>query len=204
MNAEGRRAVTGIAEHDDAKEPEMIHLDLSLARRAVPALAALLGLGLLFGLRAAPASARTPIAPVPGAWCGITDTGGSVRFNISSDGRYVAGIAIATSRGSLVAGEGYRENPTQQIKDSKFILRRDRLEYVCDRRNRSREPIRPEPCRRPPCPPPGCDERRVNELMIRGTFTAPESARGSFTWVPDRQRVVGSYTAWPIDVAPCP
>lgn len=168
------------------------------------AFAVVLGLGVALGLHADPAAARTPVTPVAGGWCGITDTGGFVRFNISSDSRYVSGIYIATERGSLVGGEGYDENPSQQIKDSKFIYRRDRTEYICDRRSSSRRPIRPEPCRRPPCPPPGCTERSTNELMVRATFTAPESARGSFTWAPDRTRTVGSYTAWPSDVAPCP
>jgi len=166
--------------------------------------AGLLGCGIALGLGTPSAAARTPITPVAGGWCGITDTGGSVRFTISSDGRFVSGIAIATSRGSLVGGEGFGENPGQQIKDSKFIYRRDRTEFICDRRSNPRQPVRPAPCRRPPCAPAGCTERSVNELMVRGTFTAPESARGSFTWAPDRQRIVGSYTAWPVDVAPCP
>lgn len=174
---------------------------------AIAALTAAAAAGLAFGLLRQDAAEAAPsaygVTPVPGQWCGLSRDGGRVRFEVTPDSRYITGIFADTSLGALVGGEGYNENPTQQIKGGKVIFRRDRVYYDCDDRRRGRD--RPQPCRRPPCPPPGCTERRNNEIMFRVTFTDPESARGTFTWTPqERRRASGSYTAWPADVAPCP
>lgn len=162
------------------------------------------GFGLWSDGAAEAAPASYGVKPVPGQWCGLSRDGGRVRFQVTPDSRYITGIYADTSLGALVGGEGYNENPSQQIKGGKVIFRRDRTYWDCEERGRRGDP-RPAPCRRPPCPPPGCRERRSNELMFRVTFTDPESARGTFTWTPqERKRASGSYTAWPADVAPCP
>lgn len=178
----------------------------------------------IFAARHSGASAlgRGDVVPVSGAWCGLTADGGTVRFNVTTGGKFVGNIHIASVMGSLSGSEGIAL-PQAQIAESMFIFRRDREEQDCSGRSgRGRGPIigpicrqapcnpprrPPTPCRRAPCPsrtPEGCTSTTINEIMVRGTFTSPESARGNYTWQPERRRIVGSYVAWPQAIAPCP
>jgi len=160
--------------------------------------------------------------PVPRGtqWCGLAYGGGSVRMEISTDGRFVNRIEIRTTKGSLGSGEVGSQNRAQ-IADGKFIFRSDREEKECRRVRETpggrstRVPCRPR-CRTPGCRGTEvCTTDRVNEMTIRGTFTSPESVRGTFTALKpyfysgrarrtDRARISGTYVAWPVDVAPCP
>lgn len=187
------------------------------------ALAALCALGIALTRNGEVAAVGRPeVVPVSGAWCGMTDTGGSVRFSVLPGGRFVGDIHIATDRGSLSGTEGIAM-PQTQVAESKFIFRRDREELDCSGRSgRGSGPIRGPICRQAPCnpprgpnppcrsapcptpPPEGCSSTTINEILVRGTFTSPESARGTFTFQPDRRRIVGSYVAWPQAIAPCP
>lgn len=171
-------------------------------------------IGLLAALAAASlavsaghASAARPPAPVPigGSWCGVTDSGGSVHFDVTADGRYVGGLTVREANSGISGSEGI-VNPTTGIADGMFIFRRDRDEYHCQNRGRPQDPPRPSNpprCFRPPCPPANCDVIRVNEIMIRGTFDASDAAHGTFTFLNGNRRETGRYNAWPSSVAPC-
>ncbi len=193
-------------------------------RGSILVIAALMSaLGIVLSRRTdAVALGRAEVVPVSGAWCGLTDEGGTVRFSVLPGGKFVGDIHIASLMGSLSGSEGIAM-PQTQVAESKFIFRRDREELDCSGRSgRGSGPIigpicrqapcnpprRPDPpCRRAPCvppPPEGCSSTTINEIMVRGTFTSPESARGSFTYQPERRRIVGSYVAWPQAIAPCP
>lgn len=170
----------------------------------------------------AAALGRVHVVPVSGAWCGLTADGGTVRFSVLPGGKFVGDIHIASVVGSLSGSEGIAM-PQTQVAESKFIFRRDREELDCSGRSgRGSGPIigpicrqapcnpprrPPPPCRSAPCstpPPEGCTSTSINEIMVRGTFTSPESARGTYTFQPDRRRIVGNYVAWPQAIAPCP
>lgn len=187
------------------------------------------GAGILLAAQARQLAAqRRAPAPVPAGqnWCGLADSGGVVRFELTPDKRFVQWIEIGTERGLLTTNEGRRYDATKQpIVDGQFIFRRDNRETQC---TPDRSPGRPDPCRIAPCrPEPQCPREpcertcrtvETNQLTIRGTFKAPDSVRGTYTGLiehfrnPERRegtpsrtyRVVGSYIAWPADVAPCP
>lgn len=199
-------------------------MNLTPMRNSILVVGALMcALGIVLSQRTdVEALGRVEVVPVSGAWCGLTDDGGTVRFSVLPGGKFVGDIHIASSRGSLSGSEGIAM-PQTQVAESKFIFRRDREELDCSgRRGGGSGPIigpicrqapcnpprRPNPpCGRAPCatpPPEGCSSTTINEIMVRGTFTSPESARGSFTYQPDRRRIVGSYVAWPQAIAPCP
>ena len=146
----------------------------------------------------------------------------------SASGKKLADLTLAGVMKGDVGFEDFKTRPETleyqaQIAESMFIFRRDREEQDCSgRRGRGSGPIigpicrqapcnpprrPPTPCRRAPCPsrtPEGCVSTTINEIMVRGTFTSPESARGNYTWQPERRRIVGSYVAWPQAIAPCP
>lgn len=184
----------------------------SVERRTVFHFVAAVALCVSLGLAVRNASAARPPAPVPiaGAWCGVTDTGGSIRFDVSADARWVGGIVVNHGTGAGISGNEGISNSSTGIADGKWIFRRDREEVRCDNRGdrrptdppRGRNPIR---CSRPPCLPANCDTLRVNEIMIRGFFDASDAAHGNYTFLASsgHRRVVGRYNAWPASVAPC-
>jgi hypothetical protein len=173
------------------------------------------------------AAQRRAPAPVPAGerWCGLADSGGTVRFELTPDKRFVQWIEIATERGLLTTNEDRYDMTKQPIMDAQFIFRRDNRETQC---TPSRSPGRPDPCLVAPCrPEPECPREpcertcrtvETNQLTIRGKFLASDHVRGTYTGLiehflyPDRRegtpsrtyRVVGSYIAWPADLAPCP
>lgn len=195
----------------------------AVARIGALALMGLLGLGL--AAREAAAQPRgTQPPPVAGSWCGLADNG-VVRMSVSADSRFVESIEISTDRGSLSSQEGTVVVPRAQIADEKFIFRGGETQ---------RDRCEPQRCSGPNCPPRGSNQRPGgggrNEcenypntgIMIRGSFLSPEYVRGSYTGQmteilsgdpnnPSRgpvrtktRRVVGTYIAWPVGVAPCP
>ncbi|MEO8083155.1 MAG: hypothetical protein ABI780_04980 [Ardenticatenales bacterium] len=178
-----------------------------LDRRRTGALLLAVVCGAALGVTAGHASAAKAPKPVPiaGAWCGVTDSGGSVHFDVSADGRFVGGLTVREANSGISGSEGI-VNPTTGIADGMFIFRRDRDEYHCETRGRPQDPPRPSNpprCFRPPCPPANCDVIRVNEIMIRGTFDTSDAAHGTFTYLNGNRRETGRYNAWPASVAPC-
>jgi len=170
----------------------------------VIAVATLAGFGLLSSARSAAAAG---VVPISGPWCGLTDDGGSIRMEVSPDGRFVNNIEVHAMKGSLSAREG-GPMPGSQIKSGKYILRQIAATLSCPSRPGPSRP--PEPCRQEPCSrtvPAGC-KSIDNTTLIRGTFEAVDSLRGSFTFTVSPtyrpKRVTGQYTAWPSSVAPCP
>lgn len=182
-------------------------LPLRNVLRAAIAFALVAALGL--AVRDASAARKPAPVPIAGAWCGVTDVGGSIRFDVSADGRYVGGIQV-NHGGSVLSGNEGIVNSGTGIADGLWIFRRDRDEVRCDNRGdrrptdppRGRDPIR---CNRPPCLPANCDTFRVNEIMIRGFFDASDAAHGNYTFLAPsgNRRLIGRYNAWPVSVAPC-
>lgn|GEM_PF-2542763 len=182
------------------------------SRRTLFRFAAAFAVCTVLGFAVQNASAARQPAPVPiaGAWCGITDSGGSIRFDVSADGRYIGGITVNHGTGSGISGNEGISNSSTGVADGMWIFRRDREEVRCDNRGdrrptdppHGRNPIR---CNRPPCLPANCDTLRVNEIMIRGFFDASDAAHGNYTFLAGsgNRRLVGRYTAWPMAVAPC-
>lgn len=171
------------------------------------------------------AQRRVP-TPVGARWCGLSDTGGAVRFELTPDKMYVQNIEIQTNRGLLSTVEGYRMD-RQQIVDGQFLFRRDERSRECKpsspqppgRMPCRVAPCNPEPpCTVAPCSPVDCKFIETNVLTIRGIFTAEDSLHGTYTGIltqndQDRirrevplkpYRVAGSYIAWPEELSPCP
>lgn len=162
-----------------------------------------------------PAAAQfgsTEIEPIDGLWCGMTDTGGSIRFDVTPDGRFVQNIDIRTTAGTFSTSEGDRSDLTQ-IKSSKFQYRDRKVTRNCSGPSSPRQPGGPSRCVRAPCrpisaPPPSqrCTTT-VTETTIRGTFDAPDSAHGSYKLSGHANQngtLNGLFTAWPASVAGCP
>jgi len=163
--------------------------------------------------------------PTAGHWCGLTDAGEAVHFDVSSDARWLSGVRANTSAGNIAQSEFGRFDRVG-IHDGKWILKANDSRAIKVGNGSSRkEPIRGPICRQAPCS--GKDNPRQgtvyarHEFTIRGTFTNPDSMRGTFTLFSEQPRIVGSgsrarvagverkravgtYTAWPTAVAPCP
>jgi hypothetical protein len=175
----------------------------SIAVRVVTLTAAVLVLAILTSAAGAPSASAADIVPVSGLWCGLTDDGGSIQMAVSPDARFVNDVEVRTTKGSVSAREG---GPLigAQVKSGKYILRQNTPTLRCDR---GADPGRPDRCRQAPCVPAGCVQID-NLTLIRGTFEAADSLRGSFTFTISPtyrpKRVTGQYTAWPASVAPCP
>jgi hypothetical protein len=68
------------------------------------------------------AERRDPnVKPIPGRWCGLTGTGGTVEFYVLPDGKFIAGLQIVTARATVSTGEGEKAKP-YQIKMGQFIF----------------------------------------------------------------------------------
>ncbi len=130
-----------------------------------------------------PDSAAAAAKPRSGQWCGYTNNGGSVRMEVSPDGRWLNSIDIRTPKGSVSSGEAGGRRA--QIVVGKFILRSAGRGGGGGR------------CTRVPCRGSG---QRSSTTMIRGTFRGSDTVRGAFTAPP----LIGQFSAWPIDFAPCP
>ncbi len=197
----------------------MIH---RLRRAALPIFAAAAALALIVAVQPAEAAG---VKPTAGHWCGLTDAGDSVQFDVSADARWLSGIRANTSAGNLSQNE-FGSFDRVGIHDGKWILRvRDSREIRISGAPSRREPIKGPICRGAPCT--GKDNPRSgvvyakHDYMIRGNFTSPDSMRGTFSLFSEQPRIVGSgsrarvagverkrssgsYTAWPTVVAPCP
>lgn len=199
------------------------------------------GLGLVLaaafvaGLAAVPASralaqrSSGTVVPSGTMWCGLTDTGGTVNMQLSSDLRFVEWIDIRNDKAFISTREGQFNGVARaQIADDKFIFRKDREERECepDRSRGQRERCLQAPCRpgasgggRPADPPVNCRTTQVNELNVRGRFESPDSVKGNFSAqqqievvssgrggsaVTKTRLVIGNWVAWPSGSAPCP
>ncbi len=200
-------------------------------RAVLAAVAAVLVLVLVGHVRSDRASAqpRGEVLPWTGAWCGMTQDGGRILFSVTDEASLVRELRIFTRKGDLAAAED-EPRPSARIEDDSFIYRRDREEQRCRTVGSGPGPIRgpicrqapcdpprrpPEPCRSAPCarptpePPPRqiCDTVVLNEILIRGSVTAADSVVGNYSFLAGRapgRKVVGSYVAWPVALAPCP
>jgi len=168
------------------------------------------------------------VVPLVGAWCGMTDDGGSVQLTVSEDGRFVRRIEIRTPAGSIVQSEGF-DRAEAQIKSGSFLWRGVRGTEAANPQPgppSAPQPVRPgNPgrCTRAPCrpvagppPPPGSSrgaETTNMSVTVRGTFETPDSVDGSYTGLttvsggssrPGTTRLQGRYTAWPASFAACP
>ncbi len=138
--------------------------------------------------------------PMGGTWCGMTSDGGSIRADVSQDGRWLLDIAIRTSKGTVSSSE--TRNGKTQIVTSKFIYRSGSSASRVGSRGRCTKP----PCRSTVAP--------SSNATIRGTFRSVDSLRGTYTATTtttdssgrtrSTRRYTGSYVAWPASVAPCP
>ena len=165
------------------------------------------------------------VKPTAGHWCGLTDAGDAVHFDVSSDARWLSGVRANTRAGNIAQSE-FGDFDRVGIHDGKWILRaRDSRAIRVGGGSSRNEPIRGPICRQAPCR--GKDNPRQgtyyakHDFTIRGTFTSADSMRGTFTLISEQPRIVGSgsrarvagiekkravgtYTAWPTAVAPCP
>ncbi len=208
-------------------------MNVSIFHKTTTRVLALLALAFGFGLLAGQpqvtqAQWGTGITPAGPAWCGVTDQGGTVRFELTSDLRFVDWIEIrqpipAPLTISTLEGE-YRGTGRAQIAADQFIFRRDIEETECTtRRGGGSSRCTQAPCRPSRCTTPGCqggrevcETREVNEMMIRGKFKSPESVSGVYSVIVEDStrnqgrapvrvdREVGTYIAWPVGTAPCP
>ncbi|MCB0215695.1 MAG: hypothetical protein H6648_06445 [Caldilineae bacterium] len=203
-----------------------------IARRLVLGLGLAFALGVLAAMPRPALAQRAKIVPAGTAWCGVTDAGGSVHFELSSDLRFVEWIEInqpPPKDVTISTQEGQYGGTTRaQIADDMFIFRKDRQETECRTQRPGPNPppsgrCNTAPCRPSRCTTPGCrgggevcETKDVNEMMIRGSFKSPESLSGVFSAIvqdgtdtrgraPVRiDRRIGSFIAWPQGAAPCP
>ena len=176
-------------------------------------LMALAGLaGLLLGPQA-PAAAQTGAPPqaLPGAWCGVTDDGGSLRLSITDDGRFVDLVEMSdTKGGSFSSEESGCATERAQLADGRFIFR-------CKGTSTDdRSPGGSNRCTKAPCRGGGGAAASTQASLIRGFLLGPESMRGNYSAYATRtinsvrgtttstKRIVGNYIAWPVSAAPCP
>lgn len=164
-------------------------------------------------------------APVPAGirWCGLADSGGPVRFQLTEGLTSVLYINIQAKKGFITSGEEqpYRAQP---IVDGSFIFRRDRRNQVCAPRQEPGDrcaiaPCKPDPpCRQAPCEPVVCRDVTTNEMTVRGKFLDPQTVEGTYTGIvlvdeqtrrdrdlpPREARVTGRFIAWPEGLSACP
>jgi hypothetical protein len=152
------------------------------------------------------------LAPESGQWCGLTDEGGTLTFEVTGDKRYVQGFHFWIPGCSLSVGE-VSLNARAQIKSAKFTLRGASEDADEDERRTMRRqppapggpgrclvvPCRPHSSAPPRAPQPSGDE---NPLLVRGAFEAVDSVSGTFRVPKDGHGCgglieVGYYTAWP-------
>ena len=171
------------------------------------------------------AAQRKVTAPIPAGvrWCGLADSGGPVRFQLTEGYTSVLYISIQAKKGYITSGEEqpYRAQP---IMNGSFIFRRDRRNVECSPRQEPGErctlaPCKPQPpCTQPPCEPMICRDITTNEMTVRGKFLDPETVEGTYTGIvlvdeqardardlpPREARVTGRFIAWPEGTSACP
>lgn len=166
--------------------------------------ATLLGLGIASFGAVSPVLAwgETGISPESGGWCGLTDDGGTIRFEATGDRRFVQDFNFHLMSGAVSIGE-QSVATRAQVKSSKFILRGSTS--AVDPGSSGTQPRRPPApggpgrCVRVPCRPiagrPGAPRPTPPEddILVRGTFEAVDSVAGTFKIGAS----VGFYTAWP-------
>ncbi len=192
-------------------------LDRRFAPASLSRLATCLALALPLLLLAAsprPATAqRAPqLDPVPGAWCGVTDDGGSVQVTITDDGRFVEEVSLfGTKGGSFSSSEGGCATGRAQVADGKWIFRCREASQDTGSPGGSRR------CTRAPCRGNGGGSGDgTRPSLIRGFMLNSESMRGNYSAYATRvissvrgnrtttKLVLGNYIAWPVGTAPCP
>jgi hypothetical protein len=157
------------------------------------------------------------ISPESGGWCGLTDDGGTIRFEVNGDRRYVQDFTFRLPGCSISLGE-VSLTSRAQIKDSKYVLRSTmQTEEPDPRRAVPRRPPAPGSPRRcvvVPCRPNSAAAPRAPQpkapaldLLVRGTFEAVDSVAGNFKLPTSGSGcsgagcsgriAVGYYTAWP-------
>ena len=210
----------------------LIDMRIGVSRRLLAGLVLAFAVGVLAAMPRPALAQRGKVVPVGTAWCGVTDAGGSVFFELSSDLRFVEWIEISQPPPNdltISTQEGQYGGTTRaQIADNMFIFRKDRQETECRTQRPGPNPppsgrCTTAPCRPSRCTTPGCrgggevcETKDVNEMMIRGTFRSPESLSGVFSAIvqdgtdtrgrtPVRiDRRIGTFIAWPQGTAPCP
>ncbi|MFN2115330.1 MAG: hypothetical protein ACK2T6_06420 [Anaerolineae bacterium] len=157
-----------------------------------------LAVGLFGAPSVASAWGDTGVLPESGNWCGLTDDGGTIRFEVTGDKRYTQAFELNLTGQSVAVRESNLASRAQ-IKDSKFVLRGTTAAVDPGQRTVTpRQPGGPARCLVVPCRPTSArrtpnPQQPDSDILIRGTFEAYDSAAGSFKV----GATVGYYTAWP-------
>lgn len=188
----------------------MTRLCFGLRSVGIPVLIVLAG-PLLWPQAPVAAQAGSAPAPLPGAWCGVTDDGGSLRLTITDDGRFVDLVEMSDTKGGAFSSEESGcATERAQVADGRFIFR------CKGTSTNTTNPGGSNRCTKAPCRGGGGAAASTQASLIRGFLLGPESMRGNYSAYTTRtlssvrgtttstRRIVGNYIAWPISAAPCP